>query len=173
MTYSERIWVGPNYHNRRIFVLGESWYGDYTDDLVTDDGYIRAYLEGIQSDSMYSRMANACMGDKGLQARRDYWHGVMFTNFVQCVGRSRADRPTTEMLKAARQRLAALLDTHKPAGVWILGKGQGEYSVPVVEEAGIPFEVTAHPTSYGLKNSILGASWKTLLAKTQSYIPSQ
>ena len=173
MTHAEKIWIGPNYSNRRIFVLGESWYGDYTDDLATDDGYIRAYLEGHQPDPMYSRMANACMGDNSLRARCDYWHGLAFTNFVQCVGGNRADRPTTDMLKAARPRLTALLEAHKPAGVWILGIGQGEHSAPVVAAAGIPFEVTAHPTSYGLKNSTLGASWKTLLVKAQSCVLTQ
>lgn len=114
---AEKIWIGPNYSNRRIFVLGESWYGDYTDDLATDDGYIRAYLEGHQPDPMYTRMANACMGDNSLRARRDYWHSLAFTNFVQCVGGNRADRPTTDMLKAAGPRLAALLELHRPAGV--------------------------------------------------------
>jgi hypothetical protein len=171
MTVAEKIWIGPNYSNQRVFVLGESWYGNFTADLATDDGYIRAYLEGHQPDSMYSRMANACMGNDSAQARRDYWLGLMFTNFVQCVGGNRADRPTTEMLKAARPRLAALLEVHKPAGVWILGIGQGEFSAPVVAAAGIPFEVTAHPTSYGLKNAILGASWKTLLVKAKSCVP--
>jgi len=173
VTYPERIWIGSNYSNRRIFVLGESWYGNFSGDLVTDDGYVRAYLEGHQRDAMYSRMANACMGDKSLKARCDYWHGVMFTNFVQRVGDVRADRPTTTMLKAARHRLAALLDTHRPAGVWILGIGQAEYSGPVVAMAGVPFEVTAHPTSYGLKSSALGASWKALLAKAQLGVTGQ
>jgi len=33
----------------------------------------------------------------------------------------------------------------------ILGIGQGEYSASVVERAGIPVEVTAHPTNYGVE----------------------
>ncbi len=173
MSHSERIWIGPNYSIRRIFVLGESWYGEFSGDLVTDDGYISAYLAGHQRDAMYSRMANACMGDNSLQARREYWHGVIFTNYVQCVGGIRADRPTANMLQSARHRLAMLLDAHKPAGVWILGVGQSAYSGPVVESAGIPFEITAHPSSYGLRNAILGASWRTLLAKTQSAFPAK
>lgn len=173
MTHPERIWKGSNYSDRRLFVLGESWYGEFVGDLVTDDGYIRAYLEGHQRDAMYSRMANACMGDKSLRARREYWHGVMFTNYVQCVGGVRADRPTSNMLTTARHRLAGLLDAHRPSGVWILGVGQSEHSAPVVAEAGIPFEVTAHPTSYGLKNSTLGASWQALLAKAQAFVTRQ
>ena len=64
MSYVERIWVGPAYPSQRIFVLGESWYGDYQDDLSTDDGYIRAYLAGRVTDSLYTRIANACKIDK-------------------------------------------------------------------------------------------------------------
>ena len=167
MTHPERFWIGPNYSDRRFLVLGESWYGEYAGNLVTDDGYIRAYLEGSQPDPMYSRIANACMEDSSLLARRKYWNAVMFTNFVQCVGETRANRPTIAIYKAARARLAGLLVSHKPSGVWILGKEQSEYSAPVAKEVGIPVEVSAHPTSYGLNNSALGASWKALLAKLQ------
>ena len=173
MACSEKVWIGPNYSYRRIFVLGESWYGDYTDDLVTDDGYIRAYLADCQSDSMYSRIANACMDDKSLRARRDYWHGVMFTNFVQRVGATRDSRPTAEHYRDACGRLARLLEECTPRGVWILGLEQSRYSAPVVQRAGIAYEVSAHPTSYGLRNATLGASWKALVTKAKACAPAQ
>ena len=138
-------------------MLGESWYGEYTDDLVTDDGWIRAYLEGRVVDRMYTRMANACE-----LTRRQFWESVMFTNFVQCVGTRREHRPSSSMYRAAQSRLGALLEAHRPRGVWVLGIGQAEYSVPTIEAAGIAAEVTPHPTSYGLSNAALGASWKRL-----------
>lgn len=162
MTYPERIWIGPNYASQRIFVLGESWYGDFPGDLVTDDGYIRAYLEGRVTDAMYTRMANACELEKKI-----FWEGILFTNFVQRVGATRNFRPTPEHYRTASARLSRILEEHTPRGVWILGLGQGAHSAPVVERAGIPYEVTAHPTSYGLKNATLGTSWKALLAKAQ------
>ena len=77
VTYPERIWIGPTYSKLGIFVLGESWYGDFSGDLVTDDGYIRAYLEGSVTDAMYTRIANACELE-----RKEFWNGIMFTNFV-------------------------------------------------------------------------------------------
>lgn len=159
-----KIWKGEAFALRKIFVLGESWYGDYSDDLITDDGYVRAYLAGQVVDSLYSRIANACQ-----LSRQDFWQGVMFTNFVQRVGATRAARPTVEHYREAGTRLARLLVEHQPLGVWILGIGQGEYSAPVVERAGIPFEVTAHPTSYGVKSATLYASWNALLAKARNY----
>ena len=81
----------------------------------------------------------------------------MFTNFVQRVGATRKSRPTTDHYKSASARLANLLVVHKPVGVWILGIGQGEYSAPIIKSAGIPYEISAHPTSYGLKNSCSSA----------------
>ena len=154
---SERIWIGPNFPRSGIFVLGESWYGEYTDDLVTDDGWIRAYLDRQVPDRMYTRMANAC----GM-TRHQFWESVMFTNFVQCVGTLRENRRSAVMYAAAQSRLMALLESHRPRGVWVLGMGQADYSVPVIERAGIVAEVTPHPTSYGLSNAALGQSWKRL-----------
>jgi hypothetical protein len=157
---SERIWIGPNYGDLRILVLGESWYGDFPDDQVTDDGYVPAYLEGRARDPMYTRMANAVRMD-----RRSFWEGIAFTNFVQRVGDLRTDRPTADHYREAGPRLRRLLDLLAPRGVWILGKEQAAYSEPVVRAAGVLVEVTVHPTSYGAKNSTLGASWAALLAK--------
>ena len=163
MTHAERIWVGPAFSKQQIFVLGESWYGNYPDELATDDGYIHAYLENRVSDRMYTRMANAC----GMTPKQ-FWESIMFTNFVQRVGATRDHRPSPEHYKSARERLARLLNVYAPRGVWILGIEQSAYSALVVEAAGIPFEITAHPTSYGLKNATLGASWNALMKKTQS-----
>lgn len=158
---AEAIWIGPRYQERRIFVLGESWYGDYADN--TDAGYIRLYLEGCIQDRMYTRMANAC----GM-TKHDFWNGILFTNFVQRVGDARDCRPTRADYTGAGGRLAALLDCHRPKGVWVLGKEQAEFSAPYINRAGIPFEVTAHPTSYGLSNAALGESWTRLLAQLNS-----
>ena len=163
MCHPEKIWIGSTYQTRRIFVLGESWYGDFSNELVTDDGYIHAYLDGRVKDAMYTRIANACKIQKA-----EYWQSIMFTNFVQRVGATRKSRPTTDHYKSASARLANLLVVHKPVGVWILGIGQGEYSAPIIKSAGIPYEISAHPTSYGLKNSILGSSWSAFLRKVNS-----
>ena len=155
------IWIGRNYSQKRIFVLGESWYGSYADN--TDVGYVSMYLEGRLADRMYTRMANACQ-----LSRADFWHQIIFTNFVQKVGERREDRPTLTHYLEAKTRLADLLNLHKPCGVWVLGKEQAEYSSPVIEKAGIAFEVTAHPTSYGLTNKALGESWNALVRKASA-----
>ena len=118
------------------------------------------YLEGRVPDRMYTRMANAV----GLE-RRTFWEGIAFTNFVQRVGDLRTDRPTDARYREAGPPLRRLLDLLAPRGVWILGKEQAAYSEPVVKAAGIPVEVTAHPMSFGVKNSAMRASWDALLAR--------
>ena len=168
MTYVERIWIGPNYPMQRIFVLGESWYGDYPDEMSTDDGYIRAYLDGRQPDRLYTRIANACKIEK-----RAFWESIMFTNYVQRVGVTRDHRPSTAQYRDASARLARLLVEHAPRGVWILGREQARHSEPIVAAAGIPVEVTAHPTSFGVKHATLYASWIALLEKLQSCSPAK
>ncbi len=160
----DTIWVGPNYPASRIFVLGESWYGDYADN--TDRGYIALYLANKQADGMYTKMANACRPDvQETERKAAYWNSIMFTNFVQRVGDKRTDRPTKQHYVEARARLLAILQTHKPKAVWVLGKEQAEHSTQVIQSAGIPFVVTAHPTSYGLSNQALGDSWRQLLSR--------
>lgn len=157
---SDKPWIGKRFENTRILVLGESWYGDWGSDYNSDSSYVAGYLAGEIRDSMYSKMANACGAD-----RQTYWNSILFTNFVIWAGDKRTDRPTRFMYEAAVPRLERLLQDYKPRGVWILGKEQSEFSAPVVHKAGIAFEVSFHPTSYGLRNKVLGESWHRLTSK--------
>ncbi len=104
--------MGPQYGSSRVLVLGESWYGDYEGDLVTDAGYIAAYLADQQVDRMYSKMANA----SGLGKKR-FWELVAFTNFVQRVGDTLNCRPTRQQYLDAQDRLRRVLSELKPKGV--------------------------------------------------------
>lgn len=110
---------------------------------------------------MYTRMANACE-----LAPREFWERILFTNFVLRVRDVRADRPTQQMYRNAGPRLRQILSSFRPRVGWVLGKEQSEFSVPIIREARIPFEVVAHPTSYGLKNAVFGASWKKIVERS-------
>ena len=156
----ERIWIGNRYPATRVFVLGESWYGTYEGDLVTDAGWIQAYLEGRVTDRMYSKIANSC----GM-SRETYWHDVAYTNFVQCVGDAPSSRPSQEQYLDSQPRLRNLLATFSPRAVWILGEEQARYSRPVVDELNLICEVSWHPTRVGVTNERLGASWRTLQSR--------
>jgi len=162
MTYAERIWTGASFPDVGILVLGESWYGDYDGDLVTNAGYIAGYLEGRQTDRMYTKMANA----SGL-GKQAFWRSVSFTNFVQRIGATPDCRPKSLDYRKAGARLERVLQDLSPKGVWILGIEQGAYSAPVVRDAGIAYEVSPHPTGVGITNLVLGAGWKALHTRTQ------
>lgn len=158
--YPDKVWIGPDFVSLGILVLGESWYGDFAQDIATDDGYIQAYLANRVVDRLYTRIANGVGMNK-----QTFWRSVMFTNYVQRVGPTRAHRPTQTHYAFAMSRLKGLLAEHSPRGVWILGIEQSQHSEPIVRAAGIPVEVVAHPSSYGVKHATLRASWETLLAK--------
>jgi hypothetical protein len=153
----ERIWIGSSFAKTCTFVLGESWYGEYKGDLVTDAGWIQAYLAGEVADGMYSKIANAT----GL-SRSAFWESVMYTNFVQFVGSAATSRPTTAMYRDAQPRLSRILREHRPLRVWVLGTEQSAYSVPVISGEGITYEVAPHPRRPGVTNQQLGNSWATL-----------
>ena len=116
----DRPWIGSSFDNKRILVLGESWYGDWGDDRNTDAGYVRAYLRGALRDGMYTKMAKG----SGLSVA-DVWNSIAFTNFVVWTGTRREDRPTAQMYRDSVPRLKELLGSLAPLGVWILGKEQG------------------------------------------------
>ena len=158
MSYPERIWVGQGYESLRVLVLGESWYGDYEGDLVTDAGYIAAYLSNKQTDRMYTKIANAT----GL-GKMKFWESVAFTNFVQRVGATVDCRPTSQQYINSQDRLRRLLSELAPEGVWILGTEQGAYSEPVVRGAGIACAVSPHPTRREVTSAWLGEGWRNLI----------
>jgi|JI9StandDraft_2_1071091.scaffolds.fasta_scaffold35131_2 hypothetical protein len=162
--YPDRVWIGPYFETFRVLVLGESWYGDFQGDLVTDAGYIEAYLANIQVDRLYTKMANA----SGL-GKQNFWKSVAFTNFVQRVGPTLDFRPTPHQYIDAQDRLCQLLSTLRPKGVWILGTEQGRYSEPIVREAGIACEVSPHPARRGVTKALLSEGWRTLNAAVQGY----
>lgn len=163
----DSIWIGEKHSDKYVLVLGESWYGNYIDN--TDSGYVKNYLNGLEKDRMYTRMANACLPNIVQRDERikTYWNSIAFTNFVGRVGDIRKNRPSEYEYKNSQKRLKDLLKKLNTRYVWILGIEQSKFSAPVIEDAGIHFEITAHPTSYGLSNEKLGNSWRTLMSKDQ------
>lgn len=156
----DSIWVGDKYYSKCILVLGKSWYGTYSDN--TDKGYVSNYLKGLEKDRMYTRMANACMPNISSTEERikTYWNSIAFTNFAGRVGDARENRPTEKDFRNSEVRLTKIIEKYEMGKVWILGIEQARFSSPIIENAGLRYEITPHPTSYGLSNEKLGASWK-------------
>ncbi|MBY0261633.1 MAG: hypothetical protein K2Q20_04785 [Phycisphaerales bacterium] len=165
------VWVGDNYERstHRILVLGESWYSD----VVPLAEYVPRWASKAVVDMTLSRLFNAASGshtDRATHAERlAWWNGIAFYNFVHgTVGNTSSDRPTPAMYIAARECLPPVLDQLRPRGVWILGKEQAEYSAELVQRFGASYEVTSHPTSWGLPSAQLAASWTSLLERVRN-----
>jgi hypothetical protein len=160
------VWTGENYERTadRIMILGESWYGDI-EPLAT---YVPRWAGSEINDHMFSRLFNAASGSHTDHAthkqRLDWWNGIAFYNFVPgSVGASRSDKPSIAAFEAAREPLTSVLERLCPRGVWIIGKGQAEYSAEVVRRFGSAYEVTPQTSSYGLSTAALAGSWHRLL----------
>jgi hypothetical protein len=165
------VWIGSGYSQsaNRILVLGESWYGDVEPLAV----YVPRWVRGEVIDNTFARIFNAASGchteSASQEQRTAWWNSIAFYNFVPgSVGASRSDRPSPAAYIAAAGPLAVVLDQLRPRGVWILGKGQAEYSVGVVERSGIACEVSTHPTGYGVRSEELKGSWAKLSQRVKA-----
>jgi hypothetical protein len=162
------IWVGSNYKEstRKTLVLGESWYG--TECSLNE--YIPQWAARKIRDNTFSRIFNAGSGLHTSTATEheilEFWKKIVFYNYVVgTVGDTRSHRPTKNQYESSKPQLASVLQEYKPQGIWVLGKEQAQYSVPIIQESGFAYEVVAHPTSLGLKASVLQESWQALQAK--------
>jgi len=164
------FWIGSKFSDSAngVLVLGESTYGE--DSRYSQ--YVPSWCRGELSkpDRTFSRIFNAFSGAKTSSAnnkkREAFWASIAFANFVQeSVGSTNKDKATPKHFRIAAKLLPGYLRHISPRGVLILGKGQAEYSEPIICSEGIPCVVCPHPTGYGIKTTILQVAWNELQAK--------
>jgi len=163
-----RPWVGRDYPQRRIFVVGESYTGTYEGDLEYDDTYMTALLAGesVLGPDLFRKMA-----EKLSMPLATLWHQVAFTNMaLGSIGATNKTKVTPAQLNAGRPRLEKLLLLHKPKGVLILGAKTGNAAAPVCERLGIFHRTVYHPSGINNKNprtactsEMLQTAWRDLL----------
>jgi hypothetical protein len=159
------IWIGSEYQRSgRVLILGESWYSE----VVPLSDYVQSWAFGELQDSLFARLYNSLSGRRReastISQRLEWWQSVAFYNFVPgSLGPTNDQRPTSAQFRAARAPLRSVLDHLNPAGVWIVGLGQAEYSRSVVDEHGAACIVVRHPRS-GISALKLNESWRTLHA---------
>jgi|GEM_PF-2022311 len=165
---NDDIWIGSKFYDsgNGILVLGESTYGGDPPLYI----YIPMWCRKEVIDRTFSRIFNSYSGkhtsSASISEREAFWAAIAFCNFVQKpLGPTREHRPTTAHYRSAAAALPAILKKLKPCGVLVLGKGQSEFSEPVLRDAGIPFVVSQHPTARGIKTAELQAKWKELKSK--------
>jgi hypothetical protein len=161
------VWVGSGYvaAERRVLILGESWWGD----VERLGGAIERWARDEQADATFSRLFNTCSGKRRERAsyneRMAFWNSIAFYNFVQgSLGATRKSRPSRMHFTSAIPALEKVLKSLKPTCVWVVGVGQSEYSSAVLQQLNIPFEVVRHPSS-GISHENFYGSWRNLLAR--------
>jgi hypothetical protein len=162
-----RPWVGRDYPQRRIFVVGESFTGTFEGDLEYDDAYMAALLAGkkVLGPELFIKMAEKL----GLQLST-FWQQVAFTNMaLGSIGVSNATKVTLAQLRAGQPRIKSLFLLHKPKGVLILGIKTGEAVAPVCKQLGITYRTVYHPSGVNNANprtactsEMLKAAWSEL-----------
>jgi hypothetical protein len=162
-----RPWIGRDYEQLRIFVLGESYTGTFESDLEYDDSYMAALLDGkvVEGTDLFNKMAEKL----GLSLS-SLWHKVAFTNMaLGSIGATNETKVTAAQLKAGRPRLETLLRHHKPKGVLILGAKTGEAAAPVCQRLGIAHRTVYHPSGINNANprtactaEMLQTAWRDL-----------
>ena len=144
-----RPWVGRDCARRRIFVLGESYTGDYESDLEYDDSYLAALLDGkkLLGPDLFFKIV-----EKLEIPLAEFWHEVAFTNMsLGSLGATNATKVTPAQLKAGQPRLEQLLGKLTPRGVLILGKKTGKAAEPVCRKLGVAYRTVNHPS--GINNA--------------------
>jgi len=172
------VWQGSDYlPGKGLLILGESWYGDATEtpsDEKPIDDFIHEWI-AKGGDWTFSRIFNICSGEHtstaSESARKAFWNSVAFCNYVSgSVGPNRRFRPMESQFGSEEivRRLGDILDRLRPAGVWILGRGQAEFSEKVIRErSGMACTVARHPAYRRVIHDEfeLSRSWQALQAK--------
>jgi hypothetical protein len=174
MAGPDDIWVGARYKvsNPRILILGESVYG--SGDRL--EPYLRGWISG-KKDYTFARIFNAFSGFRTSPVdpigREAFWEKFVFYNFVVRLMETRKCRPRIQDYLESRATLLNVLKHNCPHGVVILGKEQGRYSEPTMEEYGCVYVTMQHPAARGIKTEELKGKWTELQAKIRNRHPEQ
>lgn len=117
-------WIGENYQNKKVILIGESHYDDLDGWLIYKDA-TRHFVQnqGLNSQNPDFRNRRLFQGiekvllnkDKSsFEERNKLWKNVGFYNLVQRLLPSRKDRPTDDDYDPAWSNFLNLLDIIKP-----------------------------------------------------------
>jgi hypothetical protein len=152
--------------DKRLLILGESWYGDF--ELNDEVRFIQTWIARKPpgcSDRFFSRIYNAGNSTPAAKAtereRREFWEKVAFTNLVsESVGRAARIRPSDVHWAKGIRRLRLLLPRLKCDRVLILGREAASYAKPVIDHFGILSVSCPHPSGYGVTTEVLRRKWE-------------
>lgn len=175
-------WIGKRYESGgvlgvRLLLLGESMYdraGTLKPDIVRK--MIEDQIHGRQTRRAYT-LIHRTVGE--LFNPSDFWHSVMFYNFVQsAVGDRPQHRPSATAREDSKAAMLAIVECHTPQAVLVLGKELWQWLIALglVSETGAgvgKIEASSapkaayihHPSSRGFKPEKWRETVNTLLGR--------
>ncbi|HHT82529.1 MAG TPA: hypothetical protein GX003_03740 [Acholeplasmataceae bacterium] len=138
-------WVGSNYNENRLLLVGESHYaqGDNgEEDLDCYNSFLRdknatiSIVEDVLDGSTWNFFTNthyALTGNDNVD-REAFWKNVAFYNFIQRPMHTTGDRPSPSDYKTGWEVFFELLKVIKPTHCIFLGSGGSKYLWPLVEK---------------------------------------
>ncbi|MCD9472930.1 hypothetical protein GLP21_19690 [Photobacterium carnosum] len=158
-------WVGNKYFSEnqfgiRILLLGESHYGDESEDENFTIDVVKKWGKGEElgeSLPFFKKIAVSLLNlnsayELSDKDREEFWDHVAFYNYIQTiVGEGPRERPIQDMWEESKPLFYTVLDHLKPDLIIVLGK-ELSYNIPEVD---IDICVIQHPStgfSYSIWN---------------------
>ena len=120
-------WVGENYENTKLLIVGESLYTDKTheEDYKKPEKLREIIKENaIQNEvKMFRNLNRTLMGRDGLYNTQALWDNVAYCEFVQRImdWTNDAQQPTSDYFKEGAEVFAKIIQKLKPAYCLFLG----------------------------------------------------
>lgn len=139
----DRPWIGAAFRSQQsVFVLGESYTGEYKDDSEYDDVYWQQCLNHQRTDKLFDSLQ-----DKIGIAASQWWPQIAFTNLcLGSIGPTTKTTVTNAQLRSGLPRLGRLIDRLQPRGVLILGAATRDAASSYLSKRGLPWRWVYHPS---------------------------
>lgn len=137
-------WIGSNYTENRLLIVGESHYAQGEDgniDLVCYNDFLKdrnstiSIVERLMNGSSWNFFQNtyhALLGTENIN-REAFWSNVAFYNLIQRPMQTRKDRPSKADYSCGWDVFYEVLKVIKPSHCIILGSGSAKYLYPVMK----------------------------------------
>lgn len=137
-------WIGSNYIENRLLIVGESHYAQGEDgnfdlkcynDYLLDKNSTKNIVEQLINGSswiFFRNTYNALLGTENID-KEAFWSNVAFYNFIQRPMQTIKDRPTKSDYYCGWNVFYELMKFIKPSHCLFLGSGSAKYLYPAMK----------------------------------------
>lgn len=138
-------WIGSNYKENRLLIVGESHYAqdeNTNSDLDCYNGFLKdknrtiSIVEDLMNGSNWKTFQNtypALVGSENID-KEAFWSNVAFYNFIQRPMNTRMDRPSKSDYCSGWDVFYEVLKVIKPSHCIFLGLESAKFLYPVIKE---------------------------------------